>query len=78
MLYADGQEVRLGDLVDMGDGKGATTQVVALVSTEESVEGMDAREWDYFHDGLVLRHIAGRHLIHLQAFTAEHHLVSRG
>jgi len=77
MQYADGQEVRLGDLVDLSSGKGHTAQVLVLVCSGEAVAGIDAREWDYFHDGVLLDDFSGADRLHLTAFGDEHILLAR-
>lgn len=52
MNYADGQEVLLGDAVDLGGG--SVGRVVAVMDTDRYTERYPAEEWSYLKDGALL------------------------
>lgn len=52
MKYADGQEVRLGDRVKLGQDNGGV--VVALIDTGEYSDGHSEAQWGYLKKGVVI------------------------
>ena len=52
MNYADGQEVRLGDRVKLGDDDGG--RVVCSIDTDEYSDECPESEWSYLKQGVVI------------------------
>jgi hypothetical protein len=52
MKYVDGQEVRLGDRVKLGQDEGGI--VVASIDTGEYSEGHSAAQWGYLKKGVMI------------------------
>jgi len=52
MKYPDGQEVRLGDQVKLGENDGGV--VVASIDTDEYSDGYPAAQWDYLKKGVMI------------------------
>lgn len=52
MNYADGQEVLLGDAVDLGGG--SVGRVVAVLDTQRFSERYPAEDWSYLKEGALL------------------------
>ena len=75
--YASGDEVRIGDIVDVGKGNGPRMRVVVIIPSNEAAEGFDAAEWAYLKRGIVLQDTKIFGLLHLDEFDHEHILVQR-
>jgi len=63
MTYADGQQVRLGDRVDLGGHEG---EVVAIIHEAAYADGFSHGAWAYLGSGVLVRFEAYG-LIHYRA-----------
>ena len=52
MRYSDGQDAKIGDIVEIGDDLAG--RVVMLVRERVAVEGFVADEWSYLNDGVLV------------------------
>jgi hypothetical protein len=77
LRYASGDEVRVGDIVDIGGGSGPTMRVVVIISPAEAADGFDAAEWAYLGKGVVLQDSKVFGLLHLEELDQEHLLIQR-
>jgi hypothetical protein len=77
MHYATGEQVRLGDIVDLAGGNGPRCRVVVIIPTGEAASGFVAAEWSYLKRGVMLQDTEVFGLLHLDALTPEHVLVQR-
>ena len=77
LRYASGEEVRLGDVVDVGKGHGPRMEVVVIISSLEAAEGFDPTAWAYLKNGIVLRDTKVFGLLHLEELDHEQILVRR-
>ena len=75
--YHTGEEVRVGDIVDVGGGNGPKMRVVVVISSGEAAPGFDAREWAYLREGVILQDSTVFGLLHLEDLDHEHVLVQR-
>jgi hypothetical protein len=75
--YASGERVRVGDIVDVGHGRGPRATVVVVIPTGEAAEGFTASEWAYLRDGVMLQDTVVFGLLHLSELDHEHVLVQR-
>ena len=53
MKYADGQDVKLGDRVKLGEDRGGV--VVASIDTEEYTAGHSEAQWNYLKKGVIIK-----------------------
>ena len=53
MQYANGEEVRLGDIIDVGEGNGPRLRVVVIPKLSQAAEGFDLREWATLGGGIL-------------------------
>jgi len=73
--YADGQEVLLGDAVDLGGG--SVGRVVAVLDTGRYSQCYLAEEWSYLKEGVLLEaHAFG--LVHCTESGHDFTLLGRG
>lgn len=77
ICYHSGEDVRLGDVVDVGHGHGPRARVVIIIPTGQALEGFSAREWAYLGRGVVLQDEKVFGLVHLPELDHEHLLVHR-
>ena len=63
LRYASGEEVRLGDVVDVGKGHGPRMEVVVIISSLEAAEGFDPTAWAYLKNGIVSARYQGVRVI---------------
>jgi hypothetical protein len=75
--YANGDEVKIGDIVDVGEGHGTRMRVVVIISSGEADEGFDAKDWAYLKRGIVLQDAKVFGLLHLDELDHEQVLVQR-
>ena len=75
--YATGDEVKIGDVVDVGQGKGPQMRVVVIIPTSQAAEGFEASQWAYLNEGVVLQDTKVFGLLHLKELDHEHVLVQR-
>lgn len=75
--YANGDEVKLGDIVDVGHGNGPQMRVVVIIPTGQAAEGFDASQWTYLKHGVVLQDTKIFGLLHLNELDDEQLLVQR-
>ncbi len=54
-LYASGEQIELGDVVDMAGGLGKRATVVVLISSGLAAKGFKADEWAYLKSGFMLQ-----------------------
>ena len=77
VTYQSGEEVRIGDIVDVGEGRGPKMRVVVIISSGEAADGFDAREWAYLGKGVVLQDAEVFGLLHLDELDHEQVLIER-
>lgn len=77
MRYHDGEEVHLGDIVDVARGQGPKMRVVVIVATNEAVDGFDAKEWAHLGPGVLLKDADVFGLLWLARLDEEQILMSR-
>ncbi len=77
VLYASGDEVRIGDVVDVGAGNGPKMQVVVIIPTNEAAEGFTVADWAYLEKGIILQDTTHFGLLHLDELDQEQVLVQR-
>ena len=77
LRYASGDDVQLGDIVDVGEGQGPQMEVVVIIPSLEAVEGFDSAAWSYLKNGIVLRDTKIFGLLHLEELDHEQILVRR-
>jgi hypothetical protein len=75
MKYPDGQEVRLGDRVKLGQDGGGI--VVASIDTNEYGSGHSAAQWAYLKQGVMID-FPKYGLIHYEEPEPELQLIARG
>ena len=75
--YANGDEVKLGDIVDVGQGHGPQMRVVVIIPSGQAADGFDASEWAYLKRGVVLQDTKVFGLLHLDELDHEQVLVQR-
>jgi hypothetical protein len=75
MKYADGQEVKLGDQVRLGDDDGGI--VVCSIDTGSYSAAAPESEWSYLKKGVVIR-FPKFGLIHYETAEAGLMLIARG
>jgi len=74
--YATGEEIRVGDMVDLGYGHGPKGIIVVLIPDGPASSEFDATEWSYLGTGFMLR-AEGMGLVHYPAADDELLLVAR-
>ncbi|WP_408951118.1 hypothetical protein [Lysobacter sp. Hz 25] len=67
--YHDGQDVRLGDLIQWGDS--ATGTVVVMITEQAAVVGYVADDWAYLQRGCMI-HVPAAGLFHYNAEGLQH------
>ena len=77
ICYHSGEDVRLGDIVDVGHGHGPRARVVVIIPTAQALDGFSAKEWAYLGRGIVLQDEKLFGLLHLDELDHEHLLVRR-
>jgi hypothetical protein len=78
LRYPAGEEVKLGDIVDVGAGHGPRLRVVVIPKMGLAAEGFDAREWQSLGDGILLQDVKTGGLVELSEFDPyEDSLVER-
>ena len=77
LRYDSGDEVRIGDIVDVGGGSGPTMRVVVIIPSAEAAEGFDSVAWAYLGKGIMLQDTKVFGLLHLDELGHEHLLVQR-
>lgn len=70
----DGQQVLLGDLVDLGGGQTGT--VVAVIDTQSYAAGYSAESWNYLVQGALLE-AEGFGLVHYPSSEHDFKLIRR-
>ena len=78
MIYRSGDDVRLGDVVDVGGGNGPRMRVVVIISAGQAAEGFSASEWAYLKDGIILQDTKVFGLLHVEDLSKDYVLVQRG
>jgi len=63
MLYPDGEEIRLGDRVRLGNSELGT--IVFSIDTDEYTEEFKKEEWEYLKKGVMVKTDKGA-LIHFE------------
>ena len=53
--YMSGEEIRLGDFVDLGFGYGPQATVVVPIPSGPAAEGFKAEDWAYLESGFLLQ-----------------------
>jgi hypothetical protein len=74
MKYPDGQDVRLGDRVKLGDDDGGL--VVASIDTDEYSDGHSREQWAYLKKGVMIE-FPKHGLIHYERPESDLELVGR-
>lgn len=74
MLYADGQPVRLGDVVALGEDR--TGEVVCSIDDAAYTEAFPAADWAYLGQGVLIR-FGAYGLIHYRQAEPDLRLVAR-
>ena len=77
MKYISGEEVRIGDVVDVGQGHGPQMRVVVIIPAAQAAAGFNASEWSYLQNGVVLQDTKLFGLLHLGELGQEQILVGR-
>jgi len=77
MKYASGEEVRIGDIIDLRPGQGPRMRVVVIIPTNQAAEGFNASEWAYLKKGVMLQDTKLFGLLHLDALERDQVLVER-
>ena len=77
IYYTSGDEVRIGDIVDVGGGSGPRMRVVVIIPSGEAAQGFKAEEWAYLKSGAMLQDVKLFGLLHLDRLEDEHVLVQR-
>jgi hypothetical protein len=77
LKYATGEEVRIGDIIDLDKGHGPHMRVVVIIPTRKAAEGFNAVEWEYLKQGVMLQDTKLFGLLHLDELDKEHALISR-
>jgi len=77
ICYASGDEVRIGDIADVGGGHGPRMRVVVIIPSGEAAPGFNASEWAYLKQGVVLQDVKVFGLLYLEEFDEEQVLVQR-
>lgn len=77
LKYATGEEVRIGDIIDLDKGYGPHMRVVVIIPTREAAEGFNASEWEYLKKGVMLQDTKLFGLLHLDELDKEQALISR-
>ena len=62
-FYMSGEEVRLGDLVEISHGNGPKATIVVLIPEGPAAAGFKAEEWSYLKSGFMLQ-AEGMGLVH--------------
>jgi len=75
--YANGDEVKIGDIVDVGHGNGPRMRVVVIIPAGEAAEGFSAAEWAHLKHGIVLQDTKVFGLLHLDELDDEQVLIQR-
>jgi len=75
--YHSGEDVRVGDVVDVGHGNGPKMRVVVIIPTGEAASGFNASEWAYLSSGVVLQDTKMFGLLHLSELDQEQVLIGR-
>jgi hypothetical protein len=75
MQYANGEEVRLGDIIDVGEGNGPRVRVVAIPRLSQAAEGFDVREWVTLGDGILAQDVKTGGLVALSEINPYEHLL---
>ena len=61
--YKSGEEIRLGDIVDIGQGNGPQGVVVVVIPSGPAAKGFTAEDWSYLESGFMLQ-AEGMGLVH--------------
>jgi hypothetical protein len=69
--YANGDEVRIGDVVDVGGGNGPRMRVVVIIPASEAAEGFNASDWAYLKRGIILEDTKVFGLLHVDELDHE-------
>ena len=77
LRYQDGQDVRLGDIVDVGGGNGPWCCVVVIIPTGDAAHGFNASDWAYLEHGVVLQDQKVFGLLHVEDLDDEYQLKQR-
>ena len=75
--YANGDQVRIGDIVDVNEGKGPWMRVVVIIPSSEAADGFDPAHWSYLKKGIVLQDTKVFGLLHLDELDHGQVLVQR-
>lgn len=57
--------MRLGDIIDVGEGNGPRVRVVVIPSLAQALEGFDVGDWASVGDGIVAQDVQTGGLIEL-------------
>ena len=74
--YKSGEEIQLGDVVDIGQGNGPQGVVVVVIPSGPVAKGFTAEDWSYLKSGLMLQ-ADGMGLVHYAQPNDELILVHR-
>jgi hypothetical protein len=77
ICYYSGEDVRLGDLVDVGHGHGQKARVVVIIQNGQALDGFNVQEWAFLQEGIMLQDETTFGLLHLPTLDEEYILVSR-
>lgn len=77
LRYQDGQDVRLGDIVDVGGGNGPLCCVVVIIPSGDAAHGFNASEWAYLEHGVVFQDLKLFGLLHVDDLDHEYQLKQR-
>lgn len=64
LRYANGEDVRLGDIIDVGEGNGPKVRVVIISYLRQAAEGFDLRDWPTL-DGILAQDLKSGGLVEL-------------
>ena len=75
LCYTTGEEVVIGDIVNIGSGN--VMQVVVVISQEIALAGFNAHDWSYLINGVILQDQKTGLLFHIDKIDEELALIKR-
>ena len=77
MQYANGEDVRLGDIIDLGEGNGPRVRVIVIPKLGQAAEGFDVREWATLGYGILTQDVNTGGLVKLLEIDPHEYLLVR-
>ena len=71
LQYGNGEEVRLGDIVDIGHGNGPTLRVAVIPQLGLAAPGFDVHDWPTLADGVLLQDVKTGGLVSYSEFYSD-------